>query len=442
MDIDRLANQNPWWADKTAIEKDDKVRKVIETGEKIVFVLKRENQVLIGPRQLGKTTALKYDAYHRIKKENFDPRSILYYSFDSSRHFEEILDVLDTFVSDTGKKLAYLDEVSFVPEWQRAIKQFLDSEKSRNVTLHITGSSSINLKKELMPGRGIKFFEFLPLSFREFLLGFASKEVKDFLTKHSAHDFNGAIEQSYSAYPFFRELDRRFKAYIDTGGYPDAIFDYDKAAKISDDTYDVHWNAFVSDISKAGKSIEIATAIIYGIVESYASKINLSAIARMQGVKSHVTVRDYIEAFEDLFVCKSIFPSAGRRYMFRKERKVYFNDPFLYNIFAKKTNIIDKERESKVVEGILYNHLYRFVNKNKTIAEPKTAVSFYSGKREVDFVVGDFGFEAKWQNEVRSSDFPNAGIRHKILLSKKTLQTGKDSVKILPLPLFLSVLSV
>ncbi|MCL5433811.1 MAG: ATP-binding protein [Candidatus Marsarchaeota archaeon] len=441
MEIEQLASQNPWWSNKDSIKKDDKVKKVLETKEKIQYSLSDENQVLIGPRQLGKTTALKYDIYKKIILEDKDPSSIMYYSFDTVRDFEVIKDVLNTFVTDENKKYIYLDEVSFVNEWQRAVKQFLDIEKSKNVVLYITGSSSINLKKELMPGRKIKFLEFLPLSFRDFLLSFGSEPLKRFIKNNRAEDFRNALNIAHELLTYFNEISKWFNIYIKTGGYPDAIFDYLGKGRISDDIYDTHWNAFISDISRDNKSVEIATAIIYGIVESYSSKINLSNIARMQGIKSHVTVREYLETFDNLFISKSIFPNADKKYVFRKERKVYFNDPFLYNLFAKKINLLDRNSESKIVEGILFNHLYRFINKNKTITEPKTSIGFYSGKREVDFVINNFGFEVKWQNEVNKTDFPNIELKNKILLSKKTLEIeNTNGVTILPLPLFISIL--
>lgn len=439
MEIERLAAQNPWWADKKAIEKDPKVMKVLETGSKISFNIDSENKVFIGPRQLGKTTAFKFDIYKKIVKENIEPNSILYYSFDTSRNYEEILDVIQTFAKGEGKKILYLDEVSFVEGWQRAVKAFLDSNESVNATLHITGSSSINLKKELMPGRRIKFVEFLPLSFKEFLLSFASVELKRRIGKLKTEDMGEIIEKAGSLLTYFTEISGWFEVYLKTGGYPDAIFEYQNNGAVSVNLYDVHWNAFISDVSKSAKSIEIATAVIYGIVESYASKINLSKIAQMQGVKSHVTVREYIESFEDLFITKSIFPIAGKKYVFRKERKIYFCDPLLYNLFANKLNIIDKESDSKVAEGVLFNHLYRFVNKGKSLSEPKTAISFHSGNKEIDFVIDNFGFELKWQEKATLSDFPKSDFKTRVLLSKKTYDVNTD-VKIIPLQLFLSLI--
>ncbi len=443
MELERLANQNPWWNDKSAIERDEKVKNVLDTGSLIDMKLINENQVLIGPRQLGKTTSLKYDIYKKIFNEEIDPKFILYYSFDTSRNFEDISDVINTFISTNKQKtFLYLDEVSFVDGWQRAIKAFLDSDKSSNSTLYITGSSSINLKKELMPGRKIKFIEFMPLSFKEFLISFGSDNLKHILKKNSVLNLDSAIELAKELMTYFDEISKLFTVYLATGGYPDAIFDYMTNKYIRDSIYDIHWNAFVSDVSKSEKSIEIATAVIYGLIESYSSKVNLSKIAQMQGIKSHITVREYIEMLDDLFTVKSIFPVADKRYVFRKDRKVYFNDPFLYNLFAKKLNIIDKNSESKIVEGIVFNSLYRFINREKQLSEPKIKVGFYSGKKEVDFVIDEFGFEVKWQNNVTYKDFPNINIKKKILLSKSTLKLDNKTEEaiIIPAPLLLAAL--
>ncbi|EQD59071.1 hypothetical protein B2A_04125, partial [mine drainage metagenome] len=82
----------------------------------------------------------------------------------------------------------------------------LDTGKSKNVTLYITGSSSINLKKELMPGRRIKFLEFLPLSFRDFLFAFGSERLKRFLKENAAGDFKTALKSAAAALTYSDEI--------------------------------------------------------------------------------------------------------------------------------------------------------------------------------------------------------------------------------------------
>ena len=111
-------------------------------------------------------------------------------------------------------------------------------------------------------------------------------------------------------------------------------------------------------------------------------------------------------------------------------------------MFAKKLNIIDKNSESKIVEGIVFNSLYRFINREKQLSEPKIKMGFYSGKKEVDFVIDEFGFEVKWQNNVSYKDFPNINIKKKILLSKSTLKLDNKTEEaiIIPAPLLLAAL--
>ena len=96
-----------------------------------------ENLILIRSRQLGKTTALKYDIYKKIIKEGMKPQNILYYSFDLIADYNLIIDILTTFCTQNDdKKYVYFDEISFVKEWQRAIKflfKFLITKKTLDI---------------------------------------------------------------------------------------------------------------------------------------------------------------------------------------------------------------------------------------------------------------------------------------------------------------------
>lgn len=52
---------------------------------------------LVGPRQVGKTTALKIFIYEQLKVR--DPKSIFYYSCDELSDCRELGEVLDAFLS-------------------------------------------------------------------------------------------------------------------------------------------------------------------------------------------------------------------------------------------------------------------------------------------------------------------------------------------------------
>lgn len=427
MELGLIANQNPWWDNKDAIAKDEKVKRVIAAGEKLVIALEDKNLVMIGPRQLGKTTALKYDIYKKIMKEEINPKQILYYSFDTARDFEAISDTINTFISSgEGKRYLYLDEVSFVKEWQRAIKFFLDSNEARNTRVYITGSSSINLKKELFPGREIQVREFLPSDFREFAMALGSEQLSVFLAKNGSASIRDAVNASQRALPYFKELSKLFKMFIQTGGYPLAVFDYRSGSALSETTVETHWNAFLSDVSKADKSVETATALIREVLKSYSSKANMSKIAREAGVLSHVTAREYVELFRELFILDYIFPiNRASTPLFRKERKIYLKDPFLFNMFAKKLNVEIADEESKVVEGIVCSHLERVFKK----------VGYLQNEKEVDFVANDAAIEVKWQTKADERDIPKTDLRDNVLLGKDELNKS-----IIPVAVFLSLL--
>ena len=71
--------QNPWWLDKNSIEKDEKITTALK-GEKVLyeFDLKR-NTILLGPRQVGKTTMIKLFIRDLLQKR-VNPRNIFYFS--------------------------------------------------------------------------------------------------------------------------------------------------------------------------------------------------------------------------------------------------------------------------------------------------------------------------------------------------------------------------
>jgi len=85
----------------------------------------------------------------------------------------------DEKVKEALLKRQKIDEITFVNEWQRAVKFVLDSPLIKDKFIFVTGSSSIALKKETFPGRHIKIRSFLPLSFKEFCNIFGSGNLKN-----------------------------------------------------------------------------------------------------------------------------------------------------------------------------------------------------------------------------------------------------------------------
>jgi len=56
---DLMVLQNPWWRGRDEIYKDDKVKAVLSKKSPLKYFFEKKNKVIIGPRQVGKTTYLK-----------------------------------------------------------------------------------------------------------------------------------------------------------------------------------------------------------------------------------------------------------------------------------------------------------------------------------------------------------------------------------------------
>jgi len=430
MDVRKITLQNPWWESKDRIYEDEKVRQAEARENRIEYSFPEENLLIFGPRQVGKTTFLKLFAKYLIEK-GVDSRRVVYFSFDTARHFEEIIEVVefcDSLIE--GKKYFLFDEITFVEEWQRAVKFLLDSPLGRGKTFYITGSSSINIKKETFPGRPIKSWRFLPLSFYEFCRVFGSKNLKNVLKPgKEAIDIQRAKEYLYH----FPEVDRLFRAYIYCGGFPRSMYEHMEEGKIRDETYEIYWKWLIADIAKLRRSERVTTSVLQGVLKNQGTRFSLNSIAKEMEIGSHVTVREYLEVLEDLFVLRSIFPvNPGRNVgKYRGMRKAYFIDPFLYWAFKRVITQRGFEEEdiAGVVEGIVGEHLIRRFGQ----------VFYFYKKKEVDFYFDGTGVEVKWQKRVDRRDFPRVDVERKILLTVDTFKS-EDDLLIIPVSVFLLTL--
>jgi len=436
MEIRQITEQNPWWQDEKAILKDEKIQEALSRQHSLIpDKFQNNNFLLIGPRQVGKTTYLKL-IIKQLIDQKINPKTIVYFSCEPLRRFEEIIEIVrfaDSLIS--GPKYFFFDEITFVPDWQRAIKYILDSQLKKQKTFYITGSSSIALKKETFPGRDIQIKNFLPLSFKQFCQLFVSQNLK--LESDSLKLNNASIADVYKKIKhisfYFSEISDLFAKYIQCGGFPKSIYELMEGKGISEQTHEIYWQWLISDIAKIERSERITRAILIAMLKNYGSRFSLNSVAKEMEIGSHVTIREYLEILEDLFVLRNVFPFDAKKKVevFRKMRKVYFIDPFLFAVFKKvltKQSVEEKEI-SAIIEGIVSEHLKRSCDR----------IFYHSGKKEVDFVLNNkTGLEVKWQNKVNFSDFPSIEFANKIILSKSDFDFNKkQNILIAPVSLFL-----
>ena len=435
MELIQITEQNPWWEDKEKINEDEKVKEALSKRQKIEYPFKNENTLIIGPRQVGKTTFLKLFIKYLIDK-GVDSKRILYFSCETIKDFNEVVEIVrfsDSLME--GKKYLFFDEITFVNDWQRAVKFVLDSPLIKDKFIFVTGSSSIALKKETFPGRPIKIRSFLPLSFKEFCNIFGSGNLKKELTEQiSGLSVNELNEKAKPLLFFFSEIEKLFRLYAKCGGFPRSAYELIEKGNIREETHEIYWKWLIGDIAKIERSERITSSVLLGVLKNYGTRFSLNSIAKEMEIGSHVTIRGYLEVLENLFILRNVFPIDLKKGVesFKRMRKVYFIDPFLFHSLKKqltKTEIKEEEMP-KLVEGIVAEHLIRKFGK----------IFYYYQKKEIDFYLEGSGIEVKWQNKVDKMDFPAVQLQNKILVCKDQFEFYENEMIILPTCVFLLLL--
>ncbi len=446
-----LRRQNPWWIDSKEIGSDFKVSFALNQKHKVLYSFDVEtHRIFFGPRQVGKTTFLKLLIYDLIKNKSIDPRNIFYFScepLNTKNDLIALFEEIDSFAIG-GKKFLFLDEVSMISDWELAVKYFLDSTLARNKILYLTGSSAIFLKKgfERLPGRNIEFELFLPLSFREFLLHFSSSKLKGQLirAKISLSDLaklDNIKKNCQKLLPFVSELNTFFQTYLSTGGFLKPIYEFFEKKEISEETFNAYINWVLGDLSRFDKNEHFFKQIISSVIKNYSSKYSSNSVANQTNIGSHKTVNSYLDFMQSLILVNNLYQVdiSKKKPIFRKEKKTYFVDSFLFSIFMNYSQGFIEKQDSKIVEGILCE---AFTRLNRVNLENSHFLWFFVGKKETDFVlkVGQelVGIELKYQETVSERDFNNARTFKKhFILSKKAFDSNQN---IFPVSVFLALL--
>jgi len=453
-----LTIQNPWWKNKKEIEADEKVEEALSKRVKVIYELKtKKNRIILGPRQVGKTSMLKLMIYDLIIKKGIDPLDICYFSCEPLKTKNDIIELVKEFdkLSPNGSfKYVFLDEVTQIPDWELALKFILETKLSRKKLLIATGSNALLLKKgsERLPGRNISTELFLPLSFREFLLKFGSEELRKRLERIGLSEITNLSTINWSSSQlsvFSDEVESKFNIYLKSGGYLRAIYELLEKNKISEETYETYIKWILGDLSRLDRKEHIFKSVLMGIIKNYGNKFSLHSIAKDTEIKSHISVSDYLEVLQSLLLINQLYQLDYNKKIpvFRKEKKNYFIDPFLFSVCMGYTKgryqDYSAENKAALIEGIVCECLTRLVRVN---LDASSSLWFYIKKKETDFVInpnkGLIGIELKWQNKANKSDFNNLGLfKNRILLTKKGLKFDKEkNLMIIPVYLFLALL--
>ncbi len=387
-----MERYNPWWvgeSDPTFESWSGLPVKWVPDETMEVSLQPFSLNFLSGPRQVGKTTLIKL-LIHEILKAA-DRRAVFYLSCDEVADFKELSEILDSYLrarSSWGVKRSYifLDEVTFVEDWWRPVKARIDDGSFGRDVLTVTGSARLDLlqQRERFPGRRGRGKDVVlrPLSFRAYVKALSGLDTK---TGGSLSRIRDEIEANSI---FNDTLSSRFTNYLSTGGFPLAIRELSRDGRAGEDSRKALVDGLRGDWLRIGKSDSYMKEVIRYLVEARGTPVSWLSISKATSLGSPHTAQSYIDALMELMVVLrlDLLDPSGRA-LPRKNRKLHFTDPLVYNTLASYSGL--QAEEASVVEATVAAHLAR-----------RHEVFYWRDGGEVDVIALEerrqVGVEVKW----------------------------------------------
>jgi hypothetical protein len=383
---------NPWWRREPDQAYEDWQRSPVRwVPEEIRLLSLRPFSLnfLSGPRQVGKTTAIKLLVAELLKKHPAE--SVFYYSCDELSDHRELGEVLDGYLRSSRARgmrgrAIFLDEVTFVSDWWRAVKSRVDDGSFRGDVVTVTGSASLELMKERerFPGRrgGGRDVTIRPRSFGQYV---AALKGPPAVAMPSLRAAEGAIAGNAM---YQEALSRAFQGYMQSGGFPRSIIEMSEKGRVEDVSAKTLLDWLRGDWARAGRNDRSMKEVLAYVLRARGTPVSWLSIARESSIGSPHTTQAYVETLEGLMVALVLeLVTPQGRVVHRRNRKIHFTDPLVYRAFGAFSGV--EVDEPALVEATVASHLSR-----------KWETYYWKDGTEVDAVALEgrrqVGVETKW----------------------------------------------
>lgn len=324
--------------------------------------------VIVGPRQIGKTTL----SLEMLKKYN--EKDVIKFNCDNPSDREMLNDKdIEFLIKIIGKaKIIFIDEGQKVKTIGQSLKLLVDHfGKSKQIL--VTGSSSFNLidkTSEALTGR--KFvYHLYPLSFEE-------------------------IFQKKNILEFKKELEM----FMIFGNYPEIVNEQSNEERI-ERLKNLASSYLYQDILEFQniKDSDILRKLLKALALQIGSEVSYTELSNLIGVDKK-TVERYVDLLEKSFIIFRLPPYfRNKRKEISKLRKIYFYDTGIRNAIINNFNFLDSRND----QGQLWENL-AIIERMKYQAYHKIYANNYFwraySKAEIDFIEERdgklYGFEFKW----------------------------------------------
>jgi len=441
-----LEDLNPWWKEPGArgarawpVRRSAHARLL----EQLVRPDERRAQVLLGPRQVGKTTLLR-QLVDDLLDRGFPARNLTYFDFEDFRlkrrvEPEEIGHLRPAGTDPDRPWVLLLDELHHVPRWDRWLKHAVDNGLGRIVAT----DSAASLLREGGRESGLGRWDEVVLE------GLTAQEFAA-LSGSSVAGARGVRRSAVDSRPDLAGDPELIERYLALGGFP-AYATSDNPQLVRERLRsDIVDRALRRDLAGHVDDPERLRKLFVYLVQESGAEQNYSARADDLGDTNWRTVAKWIELLQETFLIVPLLrgtTSGKASARLRGRSKLYAGDHGLVAAFAE-THPLESEVRGKVFEAVVHRHLREVVRSAPAGAAELHYLRWRDGL-EVDFLLSAgserFAIEVthsvqpkadKRKTVERAAD--RAGADRAVLIHGGLAEGTVDGVDFVPLPRFLS----
>lgn len=318
--------------------------------------------VLIGPRQVGKTTLI-----------NFLLNEMPYLFLDGDDAV--VADTLANANTETLKNIIGKYKTIFIDEAQRiqniGLKLKIIADQIKEVQVIVSGSSAFDLNyatQEPLTGRKFEYHLF-PISWNEF-------------------------ENNIGYIKAQQQLELRLLF----GMYPDVINNFGNEYEILKNLVSSYLYKDILSLAGIRKS-EVLEKILQALALQIGNEISYNEIAQLVGVDKN-TVNNYIDLLEKSFVIFRLNSfSKNIRNEIKANKKIYFYDNGVRNMIIGNFNSLElRQDKGSLWENFLVSERMKYLAYNQSLAKPYFWRT--TQQQEIDYVETNAdavnAFEFKW----------------------------------------------
>ena len=355
--------------------------------------------IILGPRQVGKTTLLK-QLFQKICNKNMG----IYLDLDILSNFEKVSNY-ENFInfitlegySNPQKSFFYLflDEFQRYPGFSKILKNIYDNHD--NIKIYATGSSSIKIKDEIQESlAGRKNIHYLfPLDFEEFIIFKNNRKALQQLKN------TNKLKGEKIDIPLLFNLLKEFMVF---GGYPEVVLNSDKEEKVKilNSIFDLYVKKDLIEFLNIKRLLNVKK-LIEILSVNHGQKIKYEELGKTCSLKEY-EIKNYIKILQETFLITELRPYfTNKNKEIVKIPKIYFLDSGVRNYFLNNFNEIDKRQDSGFLfEGFVISEFYKAGNTNIKYWQDKN-------KREVDIIIDkiheQIPVEVKFKRKIKQNDF-------------------------------------